>query len=84
MPDSSGIHRIHEFFNSFSRIPDSFYYITPDFEPAKYSTIPHFIEAWESCDLNKIKPYAPMAFDRNIGELVGVLLWLPDLYEKVC
>jgi hypothetical protein len=82
MPDSSGIHRIHEFFNSFSRIPDSFYNINADFEPAHYSTIPHFIEAWESCDLNKIEPYAPMAFDRNTGELVGVLLGLPDLYEK--
>ena len=47
----------------------------------KYSIIPEYIEAWESCDLEKIEPYVPMAFDRHTGELVGIILCLPDLYE---
>jgi len=81
LPDSSGINRIHEFFNSFNRIPRSFYNIKVDFNPKSVSGIPQFIEAWESCDLEKIEPYAPMAFDRNTDELVGILLGLPDLYE---
>ncbi len=82
MSDSSGIHRIYEFFNAFSKIPDTFYTIPQDFEPANYSEIPQFVEIWESSDIGKIQPFAPMAFDKKSGELVGILLGLPDLYEK--
>ena len=81
LPDSSGINRIHEFFSAFATTPRSFYKISDDFVPSKYSTVPQFIEAWESCDLERVEPCAPMAFDRNTGELVGILLGLPDLYE---
>lgn len=82
MPDSSGINRIYEFFDAFSKIPKSFYKIKPDFNPEKYSSTSQFIEVWESCDLEKIEPFAPMAFNRKTKELVGILLGLPDLYEK--
>ena len=80
MPDSSGINRIHEFFEAYSKQPKSFYKIQPDFNPKNYSDIPQFIEAWESCDLEKIEAQ-PTAFDRNTGELVGIILTLPDLFE---
>ncbi len=81
LPDSSGINRIHEFFNSFNRIPKNFYSIKESFDPKTYSNIPQFIETWETCDLENTEPLAPMAFDKNSGELVGILLGLPDLYE---
>lgn len=80
MPDSSGINRIHEFFDAYRKQPKSFYKIPSDFNPRRYSDIPQFIEAWESCDLEKIEPQ-PTAFDRNTGELVGIILTLPDLFE---
>lgn len=80
MPDSSGINRIHEFFDAYSKQPKSFYKIQPDFNPKNHSDIPEFIEAWESCDLEKIEAQ-PTAFDRNTGELVGIILTLPDLFE---
>jgi hypothetical protein len=80
MPDSSGINRIHEFFDAYSKQPKSFYKIQPDFNPKNFSDIPQFIEAWESCDLEKIEAQ-PTAFDRNTGELVGIILTLPDLFE---
>ncbi len=81
LPDSSGINRIHEFFDAFRKIPDSFNKIPSDFEPAHYSDIPQIIEAWENCDLEKTEPFAPMAFDKKTGELVGIVLGLPDLFE---
>jgi hypothetical protein len=81
LPDSSGIHRIHEFFDAFRQIPQEFYTIKTDFKPKEYSTVPHFVETWETCDLENTEPLAPMAFDRHSDELVGILLGLPDLYE---
>ena len=81
LPDSSGINRIHEFFESFSRIPKSFYNKKLDINPKNFSEEPKFMEAWEMCDLEKIEPFAPMAFDRKTGKLVGILLGLPDLYQ---
>ncbi len=82
LPDASGRNRIYEFFEAFNQIPNSWYRIQYDFNPKTYSDIPHFIEAWESCEFEKIEPLAPMAFDRKTGELVGILLGLPDLYES--
>jgi len=81
LPDSSGIRRIYEFFDAFSKIPKSFYKIKTEFKPGAYSDIPQFIDAWQTCDPEKTEPFAPMAFDKNTGELVGILLGLPDLYE---
>ncbi|MFX1389395.1 MAG: hypothetical protein ACFE9Z_04945 [Promethearchaeota archaeon] len=81
MPDGSGRNRVLEFLDAYSRLPDSFYKLENEICFKDYSTIPEYIEAWESCDLEKIQPYVPMAFDRSTGELVGIILCLPDLYE---
>jgi len=81
LPDSSGRNRIYEFFDAFSHVPDSFRRLPENFNPAKYTNIPQFQEAWENCDLEKIEIWAPLAFDKNTGELIGALLGLPDLYQ---
>ena len=81
LPDSSGRNRIFEFFEAFQKIPKSFYNIINGFNPKTHSDVPQFIETWETCDLEKTEPFAPMAFDKNTGELVGILLGLPDLFE---
>jgi len=52
-----------------------------DFDPCTYSSIPEFIKAWESCDLNDIVPCCPLAFDRTTGELVGIIMALPNLFQ---
>ena len=52
-----------------------------DFDPAVYSSIPEFMEAWETSDLDNIVPCYPLAFDRKTGELVGVIIALPNLYQ---
>jgi len=81
LPDASGRNRVNEFFESFKKIPKSFYKIKSDFNPKLKSEIPQFVEAWETCNLEKIEPFAPMAFEKSSGELVGILLGLPDLFE---
>ncbi len=81
LPDASGRNRIFEFFDAFQKIPKSFYKIKVDFNPERYSDAPQFVETWETCDLENTEPFAPMAFDRNTNELVGILLGLPDLFE---
>lgn len=81
LPDASGRNRIYEFFEAFKKIPKSFYKIKERFNPKTYSDVPQFIETWETCDLERTEPFAPMAFNKNTGELVGILLGLPDLFE---
>ncbi len=81
MPDGSGRNRVLDFFDAYSKLPDSFYKINDDVVLKDYSIIPEYIKAWESCDLEQIQPYVPMAFDRHTNELIGIILCLPDLYE---
>ena len=81
LPDASGRNRVFEFFKVFERIPKSFYKIKEDFNPKTYSDVPQFVETWETCDLENTEPFAPMAFNKSTGELVGILLGLPDLFE---
>ena len=46
-----------------------------------HSDIPEFMEAWEACDLSTIVYWAPCAFNRKSGKLVGIILSLPNLYQ---
>jgi hypothetical protein len=43
--------------------------------------IAEFVDAWNSCDLRKIVCWAPCAFKRDNGKLVGIILSLPNLYQ---
>lgn len=82
LPDRSGFEsRFKEFIDTYSQVPISHYKLKNDFDPRRYSEIPEFVEAWESCDLEKVVTWAPMAFDKKTDELVGIILSLPDLYE---
>jgi hypothetical protein len=81
LPDSSGQNRIFEFLDAFSQVPNSFKTLPEGFNPKKYSNVPQFQKAWESCDLEEIEIWAPLAFDKKTGDLVGALLGLPDLFQ---
>lgn len=82
LPDSSGREeKFNAFINAFCELPRPFRELKQEFDPRIYSDIPQFQETWESYDFRKSEPFAPMAIDKNTGELVGILLGLPDLYE---
>ena len=82
MPDASGCYRFNEILDTYSQVPNSHYKIPNAFNPKEYSRIPEFVEAWEGCELEKVVTWAPLAFDRRTGKLVGGILGLPDLYEN--
>jgi hypothetical protein len=82
LPDAvGGGERFEEVMNMYTQVPDSHYALSEDINFKAYCDIPEFIEAWQTCDLEHVVTWAPMAFDRSTGELVGIILSLPDLYE---
>ena len=82
LPDApGGQSRFEEMMESYDLAFGNRAVVKEDFDPRKCSSIPEFIEAWESCDLNDIVPCCPLAFDRTTGELVGVIMALPNLFQ---
>ena len=82
LPDApGGQSRFEEMMESYDLSFGNRAVVKEDFDPRKCSSIPEFIEAWESCDLNDIVPCCPLAFDRTTGELVGVIMALPNLFQ---
>ena len=73
--------RVDEILEIYDQIPESFYKIKNNIDPYSYFGQPEFLEVWESCDFEKVNTFAPMAFDRKTGEIVGTLLGVHDLYE---
>ncbi len=76
-----GQSRFEEMMDSYDLAFENRSVVKDDFDPSTYSSVPEFIEAWESCDLNDIVPCCPLAFDRTTGELVGIIMALPNLFQ---
>lgn len=76
-----GRSRYEEIMESYDLVFGNRAAVKNDIDPRAYSTVPEFIEAWESCDLNNIVPCCPVAFDRTTGELVGIIMALPNLFQ---
>jgi len=76
-----GQSRFEEMMESYDLAFENRSVVKDDFDPSTYSSVPEFIEAWESCDLNDIVPCCPLAFDRTTGELVGIIMALPNLFQ---
>jgi hypothetical protein len=76
-----GQSRFEEMMESYDLVFGNRGIVSDDFDPRTISQIPEFIEAWESCDINKIVPCCPVAFDRTTGELVGIIMTLPNLFQ---
>ena len=76
-----GQSRFEEMMDSYDLVFENRSVVKDDFDLSTYSSVPEFIEAWESCDLNDIVPCCPLAFDRTTGELVGIIIALPNLFQ---
>jgi len=82
-PDTTGAESgFKEMIEIYRQVPPSHYVIKEGFVPEQYSPIPEFVEAWNTCDLEKVVTWVPIAFDRHSGKIVGLILSLPDLYES--
>jgi len=80
LPDTSG-GRFDEFIKAFKEMPPSKDLLDKNITLKDLTKNEVFLSAWETCDLEKITPLMPMAYDKKSGELVGVLLGLPDLFQ---
>ena len=55
--------------------------VNPKFDPQTYAEIPGFLDTWNAADLGNIVSTCIFAFDRNSGELVGLLMAQPNLFQ---
>ena len=55
--------------------------VNPDFDPQTYADMPGFLETWNAADLENIVTTSIFAFDRTSGELVGLLMAQPNMYQ---
>ncbi|TFF90924.1 MAG: hypothetical protein EU548_00550 [Promethearchaeota archaeon] len=73
--------RVNEILEIYDQVPESHYKLKKEIDPLTYFGQPEYKEVWESYDLEKVVVWAPMAFDRKTGEIVGTILAVHDLYE---
>ncbi|MFX0059336.1 MAG: hypothetical protein ACFE85_12495 [Candidatus Hodarchaeota archaeon] len=66
---------------NYESVPEDYYQLPPDVDLQTYFRIPEFIEAVKDGDFEQAVHSAPMAFDRETGELVGIILALPDIFQ---
>lgn len=76
-----GTDRFDEMTHLFSLVPQSHYKLPEDFNPENWTDVPAFIEALNSCNLERVVSWIPMAFDRDTDELIGLIISLPNLYQ---
>ncbi len=51
------------------------------FDPQTYADMPGFMDTWNAADLENIVSTSIFAFDRRTGELVGVLMAQPNMFQ---
>ncbi|MFX1237249.1 MAG: hypothetical protein ACFFAS_06215 [Promethearchaeota archaeon] len=82
LPDTyGGEERFDEILKIQSQIPSRLFKLNNSINFKELSKEPLFLEAWKNFNLKKIAPLAPIAVNRKTGEIAGILLGIPDLYE---
>lgn len=81
LPDAFGEDRFEEVMELFEQVPQSHYKLPDTFNPYKISQQSEFLEAWESCNLEKVNTFVHIAFTRDTDKLVGAIFCLPDKYQ---
>ena len=78
---SGGQSRFEEIMEIFSQAGKKVKILNPDFDPQTYADMPGFLETWNAADLENIVSTSIFAFDRRSGELVGVLMAQPNMFQ---
>ena len=78
---AGGKDRFEEIMEILSQAGKKINILNPDFDPQTYADMPGFLDTWNAADLENIVPTSIFAFDRNSGELVGVLMAQSNLYQ---
>jgi hypothetical protein len=76
-----GKHRFDEMMDAYYQAGKKVKIANPEFDPQTYAEMPGFLDTWNAADLNNIVSTSIFAFDRNSGELVGLLMAQPNLFQ---
>ena len=78
---TGGKHRFKEIMETYEQAAKKVKIVNPDFDPQTYKDMPGFLDTWNHADLEKIVSTCIFGFDRRSGELVGLLMCQPNLYQ---
>jgi len=82
LADASGGHsRFEEIMEIYSQAGKKVKVLNPSFDPQTYADMPGFMETWNAANLENIVSTSIFAFDRRTGELVGVLMAQPNMFQ---
>jgi len=78
---SGGRSRFEEMMEVYYQAGKKVHIVNPNFDPHTYADMPGFLETWKAADLGKVVSTAIFAFNRRSGELVGILMAQPNLFQ---
>jgi hypothetical protein len=78
---AGGQSRFDEIMEIFSLTSKKIHIINPNFDPQTFADMPGFLDTWNAADLENVVSTSIFAFDRRTGELVGVLMAQPNLFQ---
>ena len=76
-----GQSRFEEMMEAYYQAGKKVHIVNPNFDPQTYADMPGFLETWKAADLEIIVSTSIFAFDRSSGELVGLLMAQPNLFQ---
>ncbi len=76
-----GQSRFEEMMEIFYQAAKKVHILNPNFDPQTFADIPGFLETWKAADLENIVSTCIFAFDRLSGDLVGLLMAQPNLFQ---
>ena len=78
---AGGRSRFEEMMEAYYQASKKVHIVNPNFDPQTYADMPGFLETWKEADLDNIVSTGIFAFDRRSGELVGILMAQPNLFQ---
>ena len=76
-----GQSRFEEMIEAYYQAVKKVHIVNPDFNPQTFADIPGFLDTWKAADLENIVSLCIFAFDRHSGDLVGLLMAQPNLFQ---
>ncbi|MBY9016202.1 MAG: hypothetical protein KGD68_10960 [Candidatus Lokiarchaeota archaeon] len=76
-----GKHRFDEMMDAYYQAGKKVKIMNPNFDPQTFADMPSFLDTWNAANLENIVSTAIFAFDRRSGELVGLLMAQPNLFQ---
>ena len=78
---SGGQSRFDEIMEIFYQTSRKVHVVNSNFDPQTFAGMPGFLDTWNAADLENIVSTSIFAFDRRSGELVGLVMAQPNLFQ---